>query len=359
MVPGTFTKQPMKGLYTLIFIADKLVRLPLLMILYIIPSFRQHSRYGYTKAIIVKAFNWYLHDAGVVEVKVHRTLAPGREGNRFVTIKPSSEYPGILSQDPAIVPTNIGAVWYPDVPSAADLQKLVVLHIHGGAFLLGSARIADAGTGCNRLSKNFGNAPVFALDYRLANEPGGKFPAALQDSVTAYRYLLEDLNVDPRRIMVSGDSAGGHLAITLLRYIVETPAANLPSPAAALLWSPWVDMVDTFERPNTDKDLIPDALIQWSLRELPTETFPPEHPYMSTIRHPFKTVTPMWMCAGATERHYFRQVRFASKMTRIAENDVGFYGIPDLPHGFFPAPTNDIDLAYVDAQKFVSEYVEF
>ena len=56
--------------------------------------------------------------------------------------------------------------------------------------------------------------------YRLSSNSHGEFPAALQDAITSYSSLL-NMGISPQRIIVSGDSAGGHLAISLLRYLVE------------------------------------------------------------------------------------------------------------------------------------------
>ena len=84
-------------------------------------------------------------------------------------------------------------------------------------------------------------AAVLCPQYRLASNPGGSFPAQLQDAVTAYRHLLDEQKIPAARILVSGDSAGAHIAINLLRYLHENPGL-LPLPRALLLHSPWVDL---------------------------------------------------------------------------------------------------------------------
>jgi alpha/beta hydrolase fold len=58
---------------------------------------------------------------------------------------------------------------------------------------------------------------VRCAQYRLSSHPGGRFPAALQDAVTSFQHLL-DLGVPALQIILSDDSAGGHLALSLLRY---------------------------------------------------------------------------------------------------------------------------------------------
>jgi epsilon-lactone hydrolase len=110
-----------------------------------------------------------------------------------------------------------------------------VLYFHGGAYAVGTAallrdftwRIGDAARAC-----------VFYFDYRLA--PEHPFPAALEDAVTVYRWLLKGF--DPRRIAFAGDSAGGGL---LLGTLYKLRDEGLALPAAAVAVSPWTDLALT------------------------------------------------------------------------------------------------------------------
>ena len=111
-----------------------------------------------------------------------------------------------------------------------------ILFLHGGGFIIGSPalyrhftwRIASAARAC-----------VLVVDYRLA--PEHPFPAALDDAVTAYRWLLAD-GAEPQRIAVMGDSAGGGLALSLLLRLRDQ---RIPLPAAAVALSPWTDLALT------------------------------------------------------------------------------------------------------------------
>jgi acetyl esterase/lipase len=88
-------------------------------------------------------------------------------------------------------------------------------------------------------------ARVLSVDYRLA--PENPFPAALTDARTAYQWLL-DSGVDPQRIAVGGDSAGGGLSASLL---IDLKQRGIPSPGCAFLLSPWADLrviSESFER---------------------------------------------------------------------------------------------------------------
>ena len=86
-----------------------------------------------------------------------------------------------------------------------------------------------------KLSHDSG-ARVLGLDYRMA--PEHPFPAPVEDSVAAYRWLLNE-GFDPARIALAGDSAGGGLTVSAL---VQIRYLGLPMAAAGVCISPWVDM---------------------------------------------------------------------------------------------------------------------
>lgn len=120
-----------------------------------------------------------------------------------------------------------------DLRIAGDAGAGVLLYLHGGGYVVGSAR-----TGASlaaQLTKRTGTRTV-SLDYRLA--PEHRFPAAVDDGIAAYRELL-DTGVRPEHLVVAGDSAGGGLAIATL---LAARDAGLPQPAAAAVFSPWADL---------------------------------------------------------------------------------------------------------------------
>jgi monoterpene epsilon-lactone hydrolase len=119
-------------------------------------------------------------------------------------------------------------------PLPAGAGDGVVLYLHGGGYVVGSPRshrhlAADIALAAG--------ARTFTLDYRLA--PEHPFPAALDDAVAAYRWLIESLRVKPGCIVLAGDSAGGGLVLTTL---VALRDAGLPLPAAGVCISPWTDL---------------------------------------------------------------------------------------------------------------------
>jgi len=128
--------------------------------------------------------------------------------------------------------TTLGGLPAERVTSESGEAQAAVLYLHGGAYCIGSPRTHRVITG--RLARLAG-ATVYVPDYRLA--PEHPYPAPLQDALAAYRALL-DQGLPPSRMAIAGDSAGGHLALSLLLALRE---AKLPQPACALLISPWTD----------------------------------------------------------------------------------------------------------------------
>ena len=127
-------------------------------------------------------------------------------------------------------PARIPGEWV--WPPGARRDVGVVLVLHGSGYLICSARTHRGFA--SRVAK-YAGMPAFVIDYRLA--PEHPFPAAEDDAVAAYRWLL-DQGHDPTRIVVAGDSAGGHLAVALA---LRAKAEGLPPPAGLALFGPLID----------------------------------------------------------------------------------------------------------------------
>ena len=109
----------------------------------------------------------------------------------------------------------------------------VILYLHGGGYVMGSIN-THRGLAVN-LSRAAA-ARVLLIEYRLA--PEHPFPAAVEDATAAYRWLLAQ-GIQPARIVIGGDSAGGGLTIATL---VALRDKKVPLPAAGVCLSPWTDL---------------------------------------------------------------------------------------------------------------------
>ncbi len=133
----------------------------------------------------------------------------------------------------AAVPLEVAGVPAEWVGAAGQTGGPVLLYLHGGGFTSGSC-ITHRPLAA-RLSQAAG-LRVLLLDYRLA--PEHPFPAGQEDAVAAYRWLIAT-GVPPGRIALGGDSAGAALALGALLRLRD---AGLPTPGAAVLLSPWLDL---------------------------------------------------------------------------------------------------------------------
>ena len=130
--------------------------------------------------------------------------------------------------------TNGQTAEWVTLPENQDTKA--ILWFHGGFYMIGSAQSHRQHVA--KFVKGSGlNALVF--DYRLA--PEHPFPAALEDALSAYRFLTET-GLQPHDIVFAGDSAGGGLCLATLLALKEK---ELPLPSAAAVLSPWTDLMLT------------------------------------------------------------------------------------------------------------------
>src|SRR6202522_1174705 len=141
-----------------------------------------------------------------------------------------------LPTDVRTTPGDLGGIPVIYIDIAGVEARGTLFHIHGGGFALGSA--AGSVGLASSLARKTGMRAV-SVDYRLA--PEHPYPAALKDVTAAYRTLVEQAG-SADHIVVSGESAGGNLAIELL---IAGKAEGLTMPAAALLLSPMTDLTVT------------------------------------------------------------------------------------------------------------------
>ena len=188
----------------------------------------------------------------------------------------------------------------------------MTLFLHGGAYVLGDGRDPTTELANKSLLEHGGCSHVFWPQYRLAAAPNnrGRFPAALQDALSAYLHLIRDRNIRPEHVVLAGDSAGGNLAMGLLRYLHEQgPALDIPLPGLVLLFSPWTDLLraddDPHVRslPNYPTDYLAPEFGAWGTRAVTGHgKVDRTSPYLS--QGPglgYKILIPVWVHTGGKE----------------------------------------------------------
>ncbi len=180
-----------------------------------------------------------------------------------------------------------------------------ILYLHGGAYLAGSP--ATHRRFVARLTW-VARASSFVPDYRLA--PQHKFPAAVDDAERSYVGLLES-GVDPGRLIVAGDSAGGGLACALLQRLRRN---GHPQPAGAVLFSPYTDLEHTAPsiRKNAATDYLPFGPVMANTFYLGEAD--PKHPEASPMYGDYAGLAPMLVFAGGREMILDDAVRLAEKV---------------------------------------------
>jgi monoterpene epsilon-lactone hydrolase len=201
----------------------------------------------------------------------------------------------------------------------------VLLFLHGGGFEFGSLR--SDGELAARLGRASGMRVLF-VDYRLA--PEHHFPAAIDDVLTAWRWLRTDQDLSAGSLAVAGDSAGGGLTVALL---VATRDAAEPLPAAAVLMSPTVDLTSSgasmTERVDQDPISTPALLRQFAADYLAGAD--PKTPLASPLFAALAGLPPLLIQVGTADLLLSDSERLAAAATR-AGVDVTLEVGEGLPH---------------------------
>jgi epsilon-lactone hydrolase len=201
-----------------------------------------------------------------------------------------------------------------------------MLYLHGGGYVFGSPsqyrdftwRIATVAS-----------AQVLCLSYRLA--PEHPFPAALDDAVSAYRWLIAQ-GAAPGRTALIGDSAGGGLAFAALLRLRDE---GVPLPAAAVAISPWTDLAMTGHslRVNASRDpsLIPERAQSFARHYVGSAD--PRDPHVSPLYGNLRGLPPSLIHVGSDEILRDDSVRMAEKL-RASGCSVELEIWPRMPHSW-------------------------
>ncbi|GMU45248.1 MAG: alpha/beta hydrolase [Porticoccaceae bacterium] len=199
-----------------------------------------------------------------------------------------------------------------------------VLYLHGGGYVIGS--IKSHRYLMQNVSRHSG-ARTLGLDYRLA--PEHPFPAAIEDATKAYRWLLAQ-GIQPGRIAIAGDSAGGGLTMATLLSLRDQ---GVPLPAAGVLISPWADLTGTADavtsRAASDPMVKGDGL--FSLADKYLNGADARNPLASPVFADLTGLPPLLIHVGGREILYDDSITLAAN-ARKANVPVALVDEPELFH---------------------------
>jgi epsilon-lactone hydrolase len=195
--------------------------------------------------------------------------------------------------DVEITPVYAAGVLAEWLTPAHSVSDKVIIYLHGGGYVMGSP--ATHRSLVARLAKSFG-IRALSIDYRLA--PEHPFPAALEDSLAAYKWVI-DQGISPENILIAGDSAGAGLSLATLLSLRDD---HHPLPAMALCISPWTDLTLTGESITTCAKI--DPYISHDLLKLGAHYVggnDPLHPHISPFYADLKGLPPLLIHVGTDE----------------------------------------------------------
>jgi epsilon-lactone hydrolase len=235
-------------------------------------------------------------------------------------------------------------------PDGVGDDSAVILYFHGGGFRIMSAT-ADRPYGSQMASVC--GCRVLTVDYRLA--PEHKFPAAVDDAVVAYRWLVEQAGVDPAQVVIAGDSAGGGLTASLLVAIRD---AGLPTPAGGVCLSPWADLTNTAGSytTNAESDTLFGLTSATEASGLYLQGGDPKHPLASPVFADLTGLPPLLIHVGDVETLLDDAKALAAK-AEAAGVPVRLEVYADMPHVWirsYPAFPESVQ-AMQDVGAFVRE----
>lgn len=173
----------------------------------------------------------------------------------------------------------------------------VVLYLHGGGYMVGSPRSHRGIMGSIAVNAS---VRVLGIDYRLA--PEHPCPAAIDDALKAYRWVIE--RFDPAQVVIAGDSAGGGLTAATL---VAARDAGLPMPAGAVLISAWLDLTATPRNAGYDYIFVADHV---AAKRYGGER-PLDDPQVSPLYSDLRGLPPLFVIAGGVETLVDQSIEFA------------------------------------------------
>ncbi len=208
------------------------------------------------------------------------------------------------------------------IPAGADPEK-IIMYVHGGGYVSGSCNDHRGFVSKFAINTGFTN---LVYEYRLA--PENPYPAALDDSVAVYRWLLAS-GYKPENILIAGESAGGGLCLAILLALKDQ---NIALPVAAVAISPWTDLSCSSESYRTKNKMSLAPLNSWTVF---SKYYAGDHevtlPFISPLFGDLSGLPPIFINSGVDDELYEDGEKFALK-AKEAGTAVTFVSGADMVH---------------------------
>jgi len=261
-------------------------------------------------------------------------------GKQRAMVERQSRY-ALMPSKIDIQPIAISEIYAEWVRPSAVRNDCSILYLHGGGYTMGSCTTHRALVARMAIASQ---TPALLIEYRLA--PENPFPAALEDTLKAYHYLL-DQGVTPGRIIFAGDSAGGSLAVAAAVYLREEKE-QLPGGIVCI--SAWADLTLSGETMSTCAKT--DPMLSRETSSLHASWYvgqhDPKEPLISPVFADLSELSPMLIQVGEHEILLSDSLRLAEK-ARQAGVDVtlevweGMWHVWHVLAGFIPESQRAID----------------
>lgn len=242
-------------------------------------------------------------------------LRAGRWGHRFFNLRQARFYFELVGQFFSLLERGrvekikVNYLSVEILNQTLNEASKLIFYLHGGAFVSGSPRTHRHLA--LRLAKE-AEAAALVIDYRLA--PEFSYPAALEDCLMIYSWLLEK-GFQPERIALVGDSAGGGLAVALTQRLIKE---GYPKPACLCLFSPWVDLSCSsaayWERSHRDPMITHSLALERARWYAGSKDL--TEPEISPLFGHFKGFPPMLIFVGSEEVLYDEAVLLTKKASQ-------------------------------------------
>lgn len=272
------------------------------------------------------------------------------EFNRYISNNLGKERTKSIPEDVRIEKFKIGQIPAEWISILGVNEEKVFFHLFGGGYIMGTL---ESRRWIPYHISRVTNLRSLNIEYRLA--PEFPFPAALEDAIESYRWLVSE-NFDPKKIIIGGESAGGGLTIATLLKLREL---KLPLPAGAVLMSPWADLTGSGKSIITNQKFEP--LIKDGIENMAksyAQKEPLNNPLISPIFADLKGLPPLLIQAGGIEALVDDSITLANR-AKEAGVEVTLEVYENMTHVFqnFGEKLSESRKAFESVNEFIQKII--